>query len=569
MSGSSKKNVEAIHPTSRQQKGMLFETLSATRPGIHLERVACTLRGPLDPEAFERAWQEIAARHSTFRTAFAWKGQEDPLQVTFERVRVPIAYRDLRAQPPEERQAAFADLLAADLDEGFDMSRPPLMRLHLLRTGEHEHRLLWIHHHILMDGWCRPIVLRDFVALYQAALRGEPASLPPARPYRDYIQWLRRKEDELPQVEAFWRGDLRGFTRPTPVGRPAEPLAARPTARHGVREIALDEGASAVLRSARGRRLTPSTVVQGLWALLLAHYAGAREVVFGTTVSGRPEEIEGVEQIVGLFINTLPFRLEVPPDARAWSWLQEVQRRHLDLRRYEHVSTGQIHQWSDVPGDQPLYESLLVYENYPADAGAGGGASELVLEPDQDGSSGAITRFALTLVAVETSRLAITLIHDRRRLEDADAGLIGEHLAHLLAALEREPDPLLADLVARLPAGEAPRFRALAAEGARPFVAPRTPTEAALAEIWQGILRVPEVSVLDDFLNLGGHSLMASEILTRVNRSFQVNLPLLQLYETPTLEGMAAAVVQAQTEQADPEVLARLLDELEASGVRR
>jgi non-ribosomal peptide synthetase component F len=291
-------------------------------------------------------------------------------------------------------------------------------------------------------------------------------------------------------------------------------------------------------------------------------------VVFGTTVSGRPEEIEGVEHMVGLFINALPFRVEVPPGARAWSWLQEVQTRHLELRRYEHCSTGQVHQWSEVPGDQPLYESLLVYENYPGDPGGsgGGGASDLAIEPDPGGTTGAITRFALTLLAIETSRLTLALIHDRRRLEDADAALIGEHLALLLDTLAREPDPLLTDLLARLPAGQAPRFHALAADGDRPFVAPRTPTETALADIWKQILRVPEVSVLDNFLDLGGHSLMASEILARVNQTFQVSLPLLQLYETPTLEAMAAAVVRAQAEQVDPEVLARLLDELETTG---
>jgi acyl carrier protein len=567
---SGKKNVESIYPASRQQKGMLFETLSATRPGIHVERLAGRLHGPLDLEAFERAWQRVAARHSVLRTAFAWKGQEEPLQVVLERIKLPFEIRDLSSLSTADQEESVGSFLEDDLVRGFDMSRAPLMRLTLFRTGEQEHRLVWTHHHILMDGWCRPLVVGEVMALYEAFSRGQELDLPPVRPYHDYISWLRGKEAEMPLAESFWRETLRGVTHPNPMGIPAPPAPFDPAARHSVREARLPAGPTAVLQDfARRSRLTFNTLVQGVWALLLSRYSGELDVIFGTTVSGRPEELEGVESMIGMFITTLPFRVQVDPAAHAWTWLQGLQNRFLDLRAYEYCSAGQVHQWSEVSALTPLYESLLVFENYPVqpgEAGASKGGSGLAFEMDGAGSTGAITRHPLTVLAAEGSELTLSLIHDGRRLDGEDIARTAGHFVDLLTALAAEPEQLLGGLLERIPAAEIPKWRSLPGEGEafrRPYVAPRTATEETLATLWAQILRVPRVGVNDSFLELGGHSLLATELLSRINAVFQLNLPLLRLYETPSLGDLAAAIVQAQAEKADAEALTRLLDEVE------
>lgn len=567
---SGKKNIESIYPASRQQKGMLFETLSAARPGIHMERLAGRLAGPLDLAAFQRAWQHVAARHSVLRTAFAWKGQEEPLQVVVERIRLPLEVQDLRSLSAAEQEAVLGRHLAADLAETFDMSKPPLMRLTLFRTGEAEHRLVWTHHHILMDGWCRPIVVGEVMSFYQAFSRGQELDLPPVRPYRDYIAWLRGKEAEMPRAESFWREALGGFTRPTPLGVAAPPAPFDPQARHQVSEARLPSGPTAALQDlARRGRLTFNTLVQGVWALLLSRYSGESDVLFGTTVSGRPEELAGVESMVGLFINTLPFRVQVDPAAGAWTWLQSLQTRFLDLRAYEYCSAGQVHQWSELSALTPLYESLLVFENYPVQPGEGGApedASGLAFEMDAARSAGAITRHPLTLLAAEGTELTLSLLHDSRRLDGEDVARIAGHVVNLLTALAAEPEQPLGRLLERIPPGEIPKWRSLPGEGQgarRPYVAPRTSMEETLATLWAQILRVPRVGVDDSFLELGGHSLLATELLSRINETFQVNLPLLTLYESPSLGDLAAAIVQTQAERADAEALAKLLDEVE------
>lgn len=567
---SGKKNIESIYPASRQQKGMLFETLSAAQPGIHMERLAGRLAGPLDLAAFERAWQRVAARHSVLRTAFAWKGQEEPLQVVVERIKLQLEVQDLRGLPAGEQEAALGHYLAADLAQGFDMSKPPLMRLALFRTGEAEHRLVWTHHHVLMDGWCRPLVVGEVMSFYQAFSRGQELDLPPVRPYRDYIAWLRGKEAEMPGAESFWRETLSGFTRPTPLGVAAPPAPFDPRARHQVSEARLPAGPTAALQDlARRSRLTVNTLVQGVWALLLCRYSGERDVIFGTTVSGRPEELEGVESMVGLFINTLPFRVPVDPAASAWAWLQGLQTRFLDLRAYEHCSAGQVHQWSEASPLTPLYESLLVFENYPVQPSAAGTSQEpfeLAFEMDGARSAGAITRHPLTVLASEGAELTLSLIHDSRRLDGEDVARIGGHAVDLLTALAAEPEQPAGRLLERVPAGEIPRWRSLPGEGEgarRPYLAPRTATEETLATLWAQVLRVPRVGVGDSFLELGGHSLLATELLSRINETFQMSLPLLSLYEAPSLGDLAAVIVQTQAGKADAEALARLLDEVE------
>ena len=575
---STKKNVESIYPLSPQQKGMLLESLSAPFPGLHLERLACVIQGELDLAAFERAWERVIARHSILRAAFAWKGQEEPVQVVLERVRLPLTVEDLRGRTSEEREATLAAWLHDDLEKGFDMSRAPLLRLALFRTAEREHRLVWTHHHILMDGWCRPLVAAEFFALYQALRHGEDPVQPPSRPYRDYVAWLRGKEAEKPRAESFWRETLSGLAGPTPLGELVGPPPRGTVPQHGVRTVRLPEAETSRLRDfARARRLTLNTVVQGAWALLLARYSGRRDVVFGTTVSGRPAELEEVETMIGLFINTLPFRVAVPDDEPVWSWLEGLQAQHLAARAWEHCSAGEIHQWSGLPASVPLYDSLLVFENYPTQPAqstqpGGGGSAGKPGEPGDigiafggQGSASAITRHPLTLIAEEAAEVTVNLIYDGLRLDGDDVSRIAAHLGTVLRRLAAEPEPALAELLESIPAGERPRLFALGAAVERPFVAPRTATEVALAAIWAEVLGLPRISVHDSFLELGGHSLLATRILGRVNEAFGIKLPLLRLYEAPTLGDLATTVAQTLAEKADAELLARLLQEVETS----
>ncbi len=202
----------------------------------------------------------------------------------------------------------------------------PLLRVALFRTADDAHHLAWSNHHLLMDGWCLPIVLGEVLACYEAVREGRDPALPPPRPYRDYIAWLRRLD--LAEAEAYWRRALRRVPRADAARRgPAlrDERAPGPET-HAERSARLPAAATAALAAlARAHQLTLNTVVQGAWAILLSRYAGRDDVVFGVTVSGRPADLPGVETMVGLFINTLPLRVAVPEDAPLLPWLADLQ----------------------------------------------------------------------------------------------------------------------------------------------------------------------------------------------------------------------------------------------------
>jgi acyl carrier protein len=537
------KPVEAIYSLSPQQKGMLFETLFGGESGIFIEQEVSTWKGPVNVMAFQRAWQQIVDRHSVLRTAFVWKEQDEPLQVVLRQVRLLIEEGDWRNLPPAEQQARLAGHLAEVRRRGFDLTQPPLMRLALFRLKDTLYQFAWSQHHILMDGWCRPLILKEFESLYRSYSLGQEPQLEPPHPYREYIAWLAQKE--LAAAENFWREKLRGVTSPTPLGRVAED--ARPagqTERYESLEGRLGAAETQKLNGlARQHRLTLNTLIQGAWALLLSRYSGEEEVVFGTTVSGRPASLPGAETMIGLFINTLPFRLTVHPATGLWPWLQELQAQHLECREYEYCSTGQIHQWSELPGAFPLYESLLVFQNYPSGSPPPGG-------PVQPGDAsewqgiGSHTSYTLTVLAAAREELHLRFVYDNRRLEREGVIRIQAQLLSLLRSIAEAPEQRLERLLAQIPEGDIPRFYPARQFGGeeRQFVTPRSPAEELLAEIWRELLGVDRISVQDNFFALGGHSLLAMQLISRIRDTFEIEFPFRYLFEAPKLEDLALVI---------------------------
>ncbi|MCS6844354.1 MAG: condensation domain-containing protein, partial [Caldilineales bacterium] len=491
-------NVADLYPLSPMQQGMLFHSLLAPETGVYVEQMTATLRGALDVAAFRQAWQRVMDRHPILRTAFVWQEVEEPLQFVQRQVPVPLEELDWRGRPAEEQAAAVEAFCAADRARGFDLGRPPLLRLTLIRLADDVHELVWTHHHALLDGWSLPILLKEVFTFYEAARRGKLAALPAARPYRDYIAWLKRQD--MAAAEAFWRRTLAGFTAPTPlpVARPADPGQPQRVAEQ---EVWLDAEATAALQAtARALGVTLNTLVAAAWGLLLSRYADADDVVFGATVSGRPADLRGAEGMVGLFINTLPVRVRVAEDQPLGRWLQAFQAQQAELRQYEHTPLVQVQGWSDLrPRDLPLFESILVFENYPADRALAeqlsAGGQSLAIERVRSREQ---TNYPLTFVAGGTRELMLKLSYDVRRFDDEAIGRMLGHLRTLLIAMPSHVDRPVAELPLLPPAEVA---QLLAWGGAGPaagrdgawlggvhelFAAQAARTPDAVAVVWEG-----------------------------------------------------------------------------------
>ncbi len=436
----SKRNIEAVYPLSPTQQGMLFHSLYAPTSGVYVELVSCTLRGDLDVAAFERAWRQAMERHPVLRTAFVWKNLDKTLQVVYRRLELPLQQLDWRTLSPADQEAQLEAFLRAEGRRGLDLARAPLMRLTLMRIADDASYFVWTHHHILLDGWSLPLIFKDVFALYEAFRQGTSARLEPARPYRDYITWLQRQD--LAAAEVFWRRTLQGVAAPTPLM--VDRAATGEEASYAVQEASLPARATSALQSlVRRQQVTLNTLVQGAWALLLSRYSGTQDVVFGATVSGRPPELPGVESMVGLFINTLPVRVKVAPDAKLSAWLKQLHDQQVELRQYEYSPLVQVQGWSEMPRGVPLFESLLVFENYPVDASLRAQKGSLAIERVRAVEQ---TNYPLTVLSGPGEELGLKISYDCRRFDAPTITRMLGHLAALLEGMAVSPDCRLSDL---------------------------------------------------------------------------------------------------------------------------
>ena len=424
--------IEDLYRLSPLQEGMLFESLYADEADAYVTQVSWTLEGDLDASLLRRAWEQIVRRHAVLRTSFHWEEMERPHQVVHDEVELPWVEEDWRGM--QDRQRRLEESHEADRRSGFDLRSAPLFRLRLVHLEDRLWNLAWTQHHLLLDGWSVTQVLRELFAIY----RGHADRLPPPRPFREYIEWLLRRDSR--EAETFWRRELAGFSSPTPLG-------STRAVRHS---FGGHERVEAVLPGmgelARRQRLTLNTLVQGAWAMVLGYQAGEEDVVFGVVVSGRPAaELPGVEAAVGPFINTIPLRARMmSAGERLLPWLAALQERQLEARRFEYSPLVEVQGWSGVPRDRPLFESLIAFEGSLYDPALGEGAEGLRILA---GHSNQVSRAPATLVAFpEGEALRLALTYDRGRFEASEMSRWSGRLLTLLRGMAADPDRALGEL---------------------------------------------------------------------------------------------------------------------------
>ncbi len=411
------RQIEDLYPLTPMQHGMLFHSLYAPEAGLYVNQLAITLDG-LDAERFRSAWDETVARHEILRTGFVWiDGQA--MQAVYRQVPSPVRL-DAKSSWTE---SACEDIALAERKQPFALDTAPPMRVRLLRLGTNRYRMIWTSHHLLLDGWSTARLIGEVLQRYH----GQPVEVPASR-YRDHIAWL--QTHDVAASESFWRERLQTLDEPT---RLAAALPAPDAGNgHATCRTSLDADALARLqRSAASQHLTLNTLLQAAWVIVLQRYTGRRAVAFGATVAGRPAALPGAESMLGLFINTLPVIQAPAPDQSVAGWLQALQAENLALREHEHVPLYDIQRWAGQ-GGQALFDSILVFENYPVDAA--------LRQREQNGltlgevSHAATTNYPLTLVVSAGATLDIGCSY---QCDLFSQGTVQQLQRHYVAVLEQ------------------------------------------------------------------------------------------------------------------------------------
>lgn len=436
-------NIEDIYELSPLQEGILFHTLLSPKSGMYFEQSSFTLHGPVSVSALEQAWQKVVDRHAILRTSFFWQELDKPLQVVHRKVKLLCEKQDWRGLSHDEQSECLKTYLKADREQSFELSDPPLLRIALFRWADETYQFTLSFHHVLLDGWSLQLLLKEYSNFYDALCQGSDLLLEKSRPYGDYIAWL--QQQDLSQAEEYWRRTLAGYKGLPPLwlDNYADGIQADSSEGYDSQQMWCSVETTAALQALSGRhQLTLNTLVQGAWALLLSRYTGKDDVVFGATVSTRPADLQAVESILGLFVNTVPVRVRVTPEASLVAWLKDLQVRQFEARQFDHSPLVRIQGWSEVPRGTPLFDSILGFENYPAADRSYTGREQ----PVGEFHAFERTNYPLSVLVAPTAALWVKILYVRPQFDPAMITRMLGHFEKLFEEMVANPEQRLSEL---------------------------------------------------------------------------------------------------------------------------
>ncbi|MEO0628635.1 MAG: condensation domain-containing protein, partial [Bacteroidota bacterium] len=402
MTKTAKAKIEDIYPLSDLQQGLLMHHLYQENDQGRI-RTECILKGPLQVAFFQQAWDMAVDRHQSLRSSVHWEKVEKPVQVV--------------------RPAAQIEWLEAPSENSLSLDQAPQGRWSLEKIDDQTHRFCWDSHHILLDGWSSGVILRDVFDLYDGLVKGEGSSLLAIPTYRNFLNWRKQQDDST--AEAYWSARL---SQVEPLLLPELPITSH--IEYLDKDFTLSpEELDHLKEFAKRSKVTLNSVIQGCWALVLGRLMNRSDVVFGTTVSGRPAEIPRLDQVAGLFTQVLPVRLLLEADDTAFeSFLQEVQLKLQSDQANGHLGSERIMNMADSHGNK-LFNSLLILQNYPWKNLSGGGVEVSEYQGDMT------TTFPLTIGLVPGDDLLISFRYQSGIIPLELINWMGESMVSLLSSL--------------------------------------------------------------------------------------------------------------------------------------
>lgn len=554
------KNIEDILALTPMQEGMLFHYLKSPDSSRYVEQLALRLSGEIDPQTVAAAWNLVIKNNEMLRAIFRWEKVKKPVQVILKDHHVNPEYHDLSAAPGSEKDKLLAEIKTSDHEKKFDLRQPPF-RITLCRTAQNKAEMIITNHHILYDGWSNGILLKEFFSAYNDLVEHrEPRKIAKSG-FKDFLKWFHRQQDKEEQ-EKFWKDyllsgrDLETIASPI-IGKRTK---AREIVDTGQYLYRFPAGLNHRLDSfAKQHKITLASLLTSAWGLLLQKYYQVDDVIFDTTVSGRGAKIKGIEDMVGMFINTLPLRVRTRSGERIGDWLVRQYEEARQRESFENTPLADINEYVEIASfrdkEKILFDSVLVLENYPLD-------KQLMQEKgklnvDSYAVSG-MTHYDVTLIITIFDDIELNITYNKDLFSGEILNRISEQFTVILEDIIKSPLKSAAEIEVPIAAERKKlleRLTALEEMGgiaATEYVAPRDTLEKKLAEVWAEVLNIERrdehhrsIGIHDNFFDFGGHSLKATLLAARIHRDFDVKIPLEEIFKGPFIAHLAQYIKEA------------------------
>ncbi|WP_167956551.1 non-ribosomal peptide synthetase [Anaerosporobacter faecicola] len=428
--------IQNIYPLTPMQQGMLFHSLYNKKSKAYFQQLYFTIEADLNMDVFENSVNTLIERYDAFRTIFVYEKVEEPKQVVLEKRTLKVVYEDISQWDDVEKNCYLENYKNTDFSKGFDLTKDLLMRVAVFRIAPREYQIIWSHHHIIMDGWCLGVVLKEFIQTYQAKKVGKEGILPHVFQYVDYINWL-GKQDHTMALQ-YWRTYLAGYE--DEVYLPTRSDRSTDSYEKGENTFSLDQETSTTLQMlCKKTNVTLNNVFQAVWAILLQRYSNTDDVVFGAVVSGRNAPVNGIEHMVGLFINTIPIRVTCNDTTSFVHLLESIRDNYNQSIRYDFLSLAKIQNVS--PKKQDLIKSLMIFENYPMSDYTSNDTYRI-----KEAHSFEQTNYDLNLVIKPADEISIKIKYNKMQYDPASIEGMKSHLLAILHKISYQPECLLKEI---------------------------------------------------------------------------------------------------------------------------
>lgn len=441
-----KNNIEDIFALSPMQEEMLFHYLGDRESDRYFEQLCLNITGKIDKILFQQAWDYVAAKNGALRTVFRWEDLENPVQITLRESCPAAIYYDISEAAPGEKKKILEEIRIRDRKEKFDLENRPF-RITLCKIAAAEYELIISNHHILFDGWSTGIILEEFLRTYDNLDARKPLAIPLKNKYKEFVRWLKNRDKE--RDGKFWRDYLRGFNTPAKFPGVLSILSMRGSKREeraGVGRCNLtfpQPFVDEMNEFVKERRMSLASLLYSAWGILIQKYTGSDDIVFGTTISGRPPEINGIESIVGFFTNTLPLRINTHAAQSSLELLPEVERALKIRDEFVYTSLLEIKRNSEIDAKENLFDSIFVLENYPIDSFLKEKNSAIYIDKY---SIFYLTNYDLSVVVSTFGNFSITLTYDNMFYPAETMRQILHHFKTIAGTIISDPDIRISEI---------------------------------------------------------------------------------------------------------------------------